>query len=116
MYSVTRADAKVLDMPARVINILVGSEKLSSDRMTVGFTEVHPNTAMAPHAHEDMEEIIFVIEGHGEADVGGSIEKLEPDTAVVFPMGVTHAVTNLGSDPLKFVFIFNPPNDFSAVK
>lgn len=116
MYSLPKSEAKVLDMPGRIINIFVGSEKLSSDRMTVGLTEVHPETAMASHVHEDMEEIIFVTEGHGEADVGGSIEKLEPNTAVVFPIGVPHVVVNKGSTPLMFVFIFNPPNDFSSVK
>ena len=116
MYSLHKSEAKVMDLPARIVNVFVGSEKLSSDRMTVGLTEVHPETSMPSHVHEDMEEIIFVTEGYGEVDVGGSIEKLEPNTAVVFPIGVPHVVINKGRNPLRFVFIFNPPNDFSNVK
>ena len=116
MYSLHKSEAMVLDLPARIVNVFVGSEKLTSDRMTVGLTEVHPETAMDPHVHEDKEEIIFVIEGHGEADVGGSIEILEPYTAVKFPIGVTHQVVNKGRNTLKFVFMFNPPYDFNAVK
>jgi len=116
MYSLHKSEAKVLDMPARTINIFVGSDRLSSERMTVGLAEVHPETAMPSHVHEDMEEIIFVTDGYGEVDVGGSVEKLEPYTAVLFPIGVPHVVTNKGRNPLKFVFIFNPPNDFSKVK
>jgi quercetin dioxygenase-like cupin family protein len=116
VYSVSKSEAKVLDLPGRVVNVLIGSEKLSSDRMTVGLTEVPPDTAMTPHCHEDMEEIIYVIEGSGEANVGGSIEKLAPDTAVIFPIGVVHAITNTGRTPMRFVFMFNPPNDFSVVK
>jgi len=116
MYSLHKSEATVLDLPARIVNVFVGNEKLSSDRMTVGLTEVHPKTAMDPHVHEDKEEIIFVIEGYGEADVGGSIEILEPYTAVKFPIGVKHQVVNKGRNILKFVFVFNPPIDLSTAK
>ena len=116
MYSIHRSETKVLDMPGRIINIMVGSKKLSSERMTVGLTEVHPETTMAPHTHKDMEEIIYIIEGYGEANVGGSIEKLEPHTVVVFPIGVEHKISNKSRNPMRFVFVFSPPNDFSSVK
>lgn len=112
MYSIHKSEARMLDLPGRTVNVFVGCDKLQSDRMTVGLTEVPPETDMTPHVHEDKEEIIFVIEGYGEADVGGSLEKLEPYTAVVFPIGVTHVVRNKGRNPLKFVFMFNPTNNF----
>jgi quercetin dioxygenase-like cupin family protein len=111
MYSIHKSEAKVLDLPGRIVDIFVGGGKLSSERMTVGLTEVHPETSMPPHTHSDKEEIIFVIEGYGEA-----IERLEPNTAVVFPIGVPHVVRNKGRNPMRFVFMFNPPNDFKSVK
>jgi len=116
MYSIHKSDARMLDLPGRIVNVFVGGGKLSSERMTVGLTEVNPETSMPPHTHSDMEEIIFVIEGYGEADVGGSIERLEPNTAVVFPIGVPHVVRNKSRNPMRFVFMFNPPNDFKSVK
>lgn len=116
MYSLHKSGAKVLDLPARIINVFVGGGKLSSERMTLGLTEVHPRTSMPPHTHDDKEEIIYVIEGSGEANVGGSVEKLEPHTAVVFPVGVEHVVHNHGPTPLRFVFVFNPPHDFKNVR
>jgi mannose-6-phosphate isomerase-like protein (cupin superfamily) len=70
---------------------------------------------MQPHTHDDKEEIIFVTDGYGEAVVGGSVEPLEANTAVVFPIGVEHVVKNRGKNPLRFVFMFNPPNDFGNV-
>jgi mannose-6-phosphate isomerase-like protein (cupin superfamily) len=116
MYSLHLSEAKVLDLPGRKVNVLIGSDKLKSERMTVGLTEIPPETDMAPHVHLDKEEIIFIIDGYGEAVVDGSVEKLEPNTAVLFPMGLTHVIKNKGCNPMKFVFMFNPINDFSAVK
>lgn len=115
MYSIGKADSRFMDLPGRFVNVFIGAGRVDSRRLTVGLTEVHPNTAMKSHVHEDKEEVIFVTEGHGEVDVGGSIEKLAPNTAVLFPAGVPHIVTNKGDDPLRFVFIFNPPNDFSSI-
>ena len=109
---VYREQSKELDLPGRTVRVFIGTEKLSSDRMTIGMTEVPPESSMTAHTHEDMEEIIFVVEGHGEAIVGDSVEKLEPNTAVLFPLGVSHVVKNTSKDVMKFVFCFNPPNNF----
>ena len=73
MYSIHRSEARVLDLPGRIVNIFVGGGKLASERMTVGLTGVHPETSMPPHTHSDMAEIIFVIEAYGEADVSSRI-------------------------------------------
>ncbi len=112
MYSIRKPEAKKLDLPGRIVRVFIGTEKLSSDRMTIGMTEVPPESSMTAHTHEDMEEIIFVVDGHGEAIVGDSVEKLEPNTAVLFPLGVSHVVKNTSKDVMKFVFCFNPPNNF----
>ena len=116
MYSIHKSDAHSLDLPGRFVHVFVGMDKLESERMTVGLTEVHPETEMQPHTHEDKEEIIFVIDGYGEAVVGESVEKLEANTAVVFPIGLEHVVKNRGKNPLRFVFMFNPPNSFDNVR
>ena len=108
MYSIKKEQATVLDLPKRVVNVFVGAEAYKSEHITMGKTVVDPHTAMDPHTHQTEEEIIFVINGSGEAIVGGSLEPLSPDTAVVFPVGVEHVVNNTGDTPLEFVFMFNP--------
>jgi len=116
MYSIHKSEADKLSLVGRDVYVFIGSEKLKGENLTVGMTEVPPETAMKPHVHEDREEVIFIIEGTGEAIVGDSIEELRPETAVLFPIGVTHRVVNKSSGVLKFVFCFNPVNDFSGVK
>lgn len=114
MYSVNERESKLLDLPGRKVKVFIGEGTLKSERMTVGLTEVPPETSMTPHTHEDKEEIIFLVEGYGQAKVGDSVEKLEPYTAVLFPAGVPHVVKNESKTPMKFVFMFNPPNDFKG--
>ncbi len=116
MYAKHKSDARTLDLPGRLVHVFVGLDKLPSDRMTVGLTEVHPETEMTPHTHDDKEEIIFVIDGYGEAIVGGVPEVLEANTAVIFPIGVEHVVKNKGKNPLRFVFMFNPTHDFEGAR
>ncbi len=112
MYSIHKSDAKLLDLPGRDVHVFVGLDRLKSDFFTVGLTEVPSESSMTPHTHEDKKEIIFIVEGYGEAVVGDSLEKLAPYTAVVFPIGVEHVVHNRGKNPMKFVFMFTPPHDF----
>jgi quercetin dioxygenase-like cupin family protein len=114
MYSIKKNEATVLDLPKRVVNVFVGAKKYKSERITMGLTVVEPHTDMDPHSHADEEEIIFVIEGSGISVVGGSEEKLESETAVIFPVGVEHVVRNTSDKPLKFVFMFNPPFNFGG--
>jgi quercetin dioxygenase-like cupin family protein len=113
MFSVKKKEATVFDLPGRTVNVFIGGEALESARMTVGLTEVPPKSNMAPHTHEDKEEIIYVVEGHGIVRVGDSTEEIEPHTAVLFPLGVEHVVSNTSDKTLKFVFMFNPTTSFS---
>lgn len=116
MYSVHVSEGKKLDLTKREVTIMLGCDRLKSDRLTIGKTVVPPMTEMVPHVHEIMEEVIYITKGCGEAIVGGELEKLEEDTVVLFPIGVEHVVKNTGRNPLEFIFVFNPTNDFSTAK
>ena len=116
MYSVNTTEGKKIQLPGRDVILLIGSEKLKSERMTVGVTEIPPMGTNGMHTHEDKEEIIYVLDGSGEAIVGDSTEKLEPNTAVLFPLGVPHVTNNLTDKPMKYIFIFNPVLDFEGYK
>lgn len=114
MYAVNKTQAAILELPKRTVQVFVGGEAYKSEEMTMGKTVVAPHTNMDPHVHENEEEIVFVIKGSGEAIVGGIVEKMEPDTAVVFPKGVEHTIHNTGDTELEFVFMFHPAYDFGG--
>jgi quercetin dioxygenase-like cupin family protein len=116
MYTVKLNEAELMKLPKRDVRVFIGTEKIAtgvkSDHFTMGLTVVEANTEMIPHTHAAEEEIIFVIEGRGEVVIGGVGETLEPFTAAKFPIGVEHQVKNNSSEPLKFVFMFNPVFSF----
>ena len=116
MYTVDKSKAKLLDLPGRDVRVFIGPNNkftdVKSNHLTIGLTEVPPETSMTPHSHDDMEEIIFIIKGEGEVTVGDSTEPLKPLTAVKFPIGVSHVVNNTSKEVMQFVFCFNPTNDF----
>lgn len=115
MYSLHVSQAKVLNLPGRKVKILVGNEKLSSKYMTVGITEVPPLKEMIPHTHRGEEEIIIVMQGYGKAKVGDSVEKLQPNTAVIFPKGKSHKIINESNKIMKFIFCFSPCYNFEKL-
>ena len=116
MYSVHIDEGKKIQLPGREVTLLIGGDKVKSDRMTIGVTEIPPLGSNGMHAHDDKEEIIYVLEGKGEAIIGEETVKMEPNTAIVFPIGISHVTNNLEDRPMKYIFIFNPVLDFDGYK
>lgn len=60
--------------------------------------------------HKKVEQILFFVEGTGEASLNGKKSKIKAgDVAVVSP-GTQHNFTNTGKNPLKLFSIYSPPN------
>ena len=61
-----------------------------------------PGASVGMHKHENNSEILFVISGTGTATCNGNKEKLSPGVCHYCPKGLSHAVTNDGTDDLIF--------------
>jgi mannose-6-phosphate isomerase-like protein (cupin superfamily) len=60
--------------------------------------------------HEDLDQIFFILEGHGAASVDGTALKIRENDVVFVPRGARHNIINNDStDPLKLVTIYSPP-------
>jgi quercetin dioxygenase-like cupin family protein len=93
-------------LPGRTVKVL--SEALPVRNLTFGLCEVPPHAAMFPHGHVQ-EEVIFILEGHGNVDIGGQKESVRAGSLVHFPSGVEHFTTNEGDGVMRFAFCFSPP-------
>jgi mannose-6-phosphate isomerase-like protein (cupin superfamily) len=56
-----------------------------------------------PHHHINTEEIYYILEGEALMRVGRETKTVGPGDAIAIPPGVSHQITNLGSDTLKFL-------------
>ena len=65
---------------------------------------VHP-----PHDHAG-EEIMFILEGTGEVQIGETKRIVHPMTALFFPEHVLHGLRNVGTSPIRYLVARVPPS------
>jgi hypothetical protein len=58
---------------------------------------------IAPHAHERLDEIIYVVAGEGAIRIGDKVTPLRAGSLVVVPNGSSHAFERSGKNPLVIV-------------
>lgn len=63
---------------------------------------------------EGRQEVLFVVAGHGELDLGGDRHSLEPDTGVFIASGESYAIDNPGPDELLVVSVVAPEDRAEA--
>ena len=72
----------------------------------VVYFEIEPGERLARHT-DSAEEILYVVEGSGEAEVGGERVPIEAGSLAVVPELVPHGVRNTGDSTLKVVGFFS---------
>ena len=83
------------------INKWVGS----ADSAAVYF-EIEPGNRLAEHT-DSAEEILYVVAGDAEAQVGDDRARLSAGDLAVIPAMVPHGVVNVGSETVKVVGFFS---------
>lgn len=104
---------QVIDNAGRERSTLPGIEHLTLAgsaqglaRLSVWQQSMAPGCATPPHCH-DCEEVVLVVEGCGEVQIGERRISFGPDTTLVLPPHVPHQIFNTGTVPLKTVAAFS---------
>jgi mannose-6-phosphate isomerase-like protein (cupin superfamily) len=71
--------------------------------------EVDPGHRLPRHT-DSAEEVIVVLAGRADVEIGGERCAAPPGALVVVPKCVPHEVTNAGSDVLRFAAIYVEPD------
>lgn len=72
------------------------------------YLEMHATTLVpgasphAPHAHDDIEEVLIVKEGMLEVSIGKEKHKLSPGSIALIMPGDRHGITNKGTDEVLY--------------
>jgi quercetin dioxygenase-like cupin family protein len=77
----------------------------SRDSAVVYF-EIEPGNRLAPHT-DSAEEILYLISGEAEAEVGDERGRLAAGDLAVIPAMVPHGLVNTGEEPLKVIGFFS---------
>lgn len=81
----------------------LGAEHVMAYRLSVD-----PDSGVT-HVHRGTEEVLYVIEGIGEARVEGAMHQVGAGQAVFIPDGAEHSYVNTGENPLVVVGAMAPP-------
>lgn len=107
---VSLSDIPVQQMPGRELQWLVTKETVGAEIISMAVMDCPAGATVRPlHAHKDVEEIIYILEGEGEALVDGEVGKFKEGDAVLFPANSKHMVRNTGTTSLRTCSIFAPP-------
>ena len=101
------------DIP--LIRLVPGSNShiVSTERMTVSFLTMAPNSHFAVHRHES-EQIMIVIDGACDEIVDGKIYHLEKGDVVTLPPNIEHG-GYIPERGCRAIDVFSPPReDFVA--
>jgi mannose-6-phosphate isomerase-like protein (cupin superfamily) len=106
--SLSRTPAE--ELPGRRLRWLVTPDTLGVRNLSMAVMDCPAGATVRPlHAHRDTEEVIFILEGQGEAWVDGEVASFGEGDAVLFPANSRHIVRNTGAEPLRTCSIFSPP-------
>jgi quercetin dioxygenase-like cupin family protein len=80
------------------------------EHVMVGMNCLEPGQVQPVHAHAGADKFYFVLAGSGSFTVGDEEQTAAAGTVVVAPAGVSHGVTNNGSERLSLLVAIAPFN------
>ncbi len=70
---------------------------------------LQPGEAIGAETHEGHDQLLYFVEGEGEAVLDGERSPVAPGDLVLVHAGVLHDFVNTGDTPLRLVTAYAPP-------
>ena len=87
-----------------------------SERFSAGVVRLEPGKGHERHSHPDSDEILFVISGEGEQEVGDETREISAGELVFVPEGVEHGTVNTGWETLVLLAVYAPPGPEAVLR
>lgn len=59
--------------------------------------------------HENTDQMLFIVDGEGEAILNGEVRRVEEHDVVFVPAGARHNLKNVSDEDLKLFTVYAPP-------
>ncbi len=83
---------------------------LTNKHSQVVLMSIEPGDDIGEETHEG-DQILYFVEGEGEAKLGAKTSKVHAGSLVSVPAGTVHNFTNTGDTPLKLYTVYAPPEE-----
>ena len=97
-----------------LFKLLVTGERTPSKGLTMGIAEIPTGASILLHHHKP-EEVYYVLEGEGMAEIANTTAPIGPGSALFVPGDVQHRTVNTGAVPLRLLFVF-PTDTFHEIE
>ena len=112
MYTVNLDDIEPKCLDGRDLYWLATPDTIGSKRISFAIMRCHPRAVVRPmHTHKNIEEILYIIRGEGEAWIDGTVYPFRENDAVLLPENSRHQVRNTSDLELVTVSIFSGLTD-----
>lgn len=81
----------------------------SGEHIYAGLNCFEPGQEHKAHIHADQDKLYVILEGAGEASVGGESQPVEPGDVILARAGILHGMRNTGTGRLVVLVVFSPP-------
>ena len=105
-------DISFIPATGRRIAEMISADKTKAETVTCRVVEIYPETEggeREPHAHLEMEEVIFVLEGKGKVLIQDHEEEIAENDVLIIPMKTMHRIVNPGGT-LRLLCFFPKSN------
>jgi mannose-6-phosphate isomerase-like protein (cupin superfamily) len=99
----------VKKIPSRTSKLLLSESSVGAKGFSMGQNVTDVGSRIPEHAHEDVEEGMYLISGRGRLITDEGEQDLRPGMAIYMPPGVRHSIVNTGDEPMKLVWVYSPP-------
>lgn len=106
-----KTDGKTFPARRLTKNIVGGSSDIQAENFSLGFVTLEPKGGQVPWHNHPQEEIYMILEGTGEICLGEEKQEITGGQTVYIPSNQFHQLTNVGDEPLKFVYCYGPAGD-----
>jgi quercetin dioxygenase-like cupin family protein len=87
---------------------LVGPKVNGAKYMEIALGDIERHEGAPAHAHPDLEQAVYVLEGEAIAGIDGVDHHVKPGDVMFFPAKVFHSIKVL-SERVKLLVIYSPP-------
>jgi len=84
-------------------------EVVTGEHEQVVVMTIPPGDEIGEEVHDDTDQILVFVDGHGEARLDGVTSPVGPNDHVFVHAGTRHNFVNTGDTPLRLITIYAPP-------
>jgi len=87
---------------------LVGPKVNGAKHLEIALGDIERNEGSPAHAHPDLEQAVYILEGEAIAGIDGVDHHVRPGDMMFFPAKVFHSI-KVVSERIKMLVIYSPP-------